>query len=58
MIKVNFNGESFDLPSTVDVETARNILKEQYPEIANATASTDDDGNITFRTASGEKGIA
>lgn len=56
MIKVNFNGDSFDLPSMSE-ETAREILQETYPEIANANASTDDDGNITFRTASGEKGV-
>ena len=56
MIKVNFNGDSFDLP-TMTEETAREILQETYPEIANANASTDEDGNITFRTASGEKGV-
>lgn len=56
MIKVNFNGDSFDLP-TMSEETAREILQETYPEIANANASTDDEGNITFRTASGEKGL-
>lgn len=57
MIKVTFNGESFDLPASVDEETAREILQESYPEITNATASTDDEGNITFRTSSGEKGV-
>lgn len=56
MIKVMFNGDTFDLPSMSE-ETAREILQETYPEIANANASTDEEGNITFRTASGEKGV-
>lgn len=56
MIKVHFNGESYDLPN-LGVEEIRNLLKENLPEIGNAEASVDEDtGDITFRTASGQKG--
>ena len=56
MIKVHFNGESYDMPENLGAETIRELLKEQLPEIENAEASTDSEGNITFRTVSGQKG--
>lgn len=56
MIDVKFNGETYRMPAGAALEDIRNLLKEQLPEVANAEASTDDEGNITFRTASGGKG--
>ena len=56
MINVKYLDNNIQLPDGTDVEEAREKLARLYSEVKHAQAFQDDDGNITFKVASGDKG--
>ena len=55
-MKVIYNGSVLNLPAGTTIEEARAALVGIYPEIANATATLNAQGQLVFTVKAGTKG--
>lgn len=53
---VSYDTETLTVDASLSVDEARECLVELFPDIANATYTEDDVGNIIFHATVGEKG--
>lgn len=56
-VKVFYNGDNFDVPKLFDEDQVRQVMSEQFPDIANAQMDQAENGNWTITREAGSKGL-
>lgn len=56
MKKFTYGSTTLELPATASIDQVKADLAKYYPEVSNAQAVVDNDGNVEFRVISGSKG--
>jgi PRTRC genetic system protein C len=57
MVSVFYNGETFTVPKLLDEDQVRQVMSEQFPDVANAQLEQDEQGNWTITREAGSKGL-
>lgn len=57
MVKVFYNGDTYEVPAIAEEEQVRTAMSEQFPDVANAQITQDEQGNWTITRDAGSKGL-
>lgn len=57
MVKVFYNGDTYEVPAICDEEQVRTAMSEQFPDVANAEITKNENGDWTIARDAGSKGL-